>query len=33
MPHAEVPGFMAELRKREGVAARALEFVMGVASY
>jgi integrase len=28
MPHAEVPGFMAELRKREGVAARALEFVI-----
>jgi integrase len=27
VPYAELPGFMAELRKREGVAARALEFL------
>ena len=28
MPYAELPAFMAELRKREGVAARALEFTI-----
>ena len=28
MPYAELPAFMAELRKREGVAARALEFAI-----
>ena len=28
MPFAELPSFMAELRKREGVAARALEFAI-----
>jgi integrase len=28
MPYAELPAFMAELRKREGMAARALEFVI-----
>ena len=27
VPFAEMPGFMSELRKREGVAARALEFL------
>ena len=28
LPYAELPAFMAELRKREGVAARALEFAI-----
>ena len=28
LPYADVPAFMAELRKREGVAARALEFTI-----
>lgn len=28
MPYAEVPAFMAELREREGIAPRALEFVI-----
>lgn len=28
LPYAEMPGFMAELRKREGVAAKALEFTI-----
>jgi integrase len=28
LPYADVPGFMSELRKREGVAARALEFAI-----
>src|SRR5262249_31294270 len=28
LPYAELPGFMAALREREGVAARALEFVI-----
>jgi integrase len=28
LPYAELPGFMAELRKHEGVAARALEFLI-----
>ena len=28
LPYAELPAFMAELRQREGVAARALEFAI-----
>jgi integrase len=32
MPYAELPGFMAELRKRDSVSARALEFAILTAS-
>jgi integrase len=32
LPYLELPGFMAELRKREGMAARALEFTIHTAA-
>ncbi len=33
LPHAELPGFIAQLRKMESTAARALEFIILTAAY